>query len=70
MRSVLENMIVNEYIETSAALNTNIPELYQKISKLAYEDSLVMRISAQPKTHFKLVKEEGTKHQKKKKKRC
>ena len=50
----IEGMVIAEYMETSAAKNTNIPLLYEKIAKLAYEFSMSMESLMEPKTHFKL----------------
>lgn len=66
--ATLEGLNVAEYMETSAFYNTNIPELYTKIARLAYTNSLSIDSLMQPKTHFKLNVEK--KAEKKKKKFC
>ena len=63
----LDGMVIAEYMETSASENTNIPQLYEKIAKLAYDYSSSMDSLTQPKTHFKL---DADKPKLKKKKKC
>lgn len=63
---ILGEMEIADYVETSAFNNTNIPELYAKVAKLAYDKSSSTGKNNEPKTHFKLSSEKVKPKSKKK----